>query len=237
MKKILTLLLVVCFFIGIAGSWNLYSKSDEKKETLQTVLKRLSYLDVLSAYGIIKSYSGPRGTVKPVRENNSLIIRDTPEKVAELVKILEAIDIKPVDLQFTIDLILGSKIPAPETKMDKALLSDPLIKELRTLLRYNSFKSLDTTIIKVQDKARSSHRIGDNLLLRMEPQVTKDGDIQLTLRLTRLRGISKEGKENVTTFFDTRLSVKNKERTVVGVSKLDGDDKALILIIAAKIPG
>lgn len=235
MKKILTLLLVVCFLLGIVGNWNLYSKPDEKKQAFQTVHKRLSYLDVFSAYGIIKSYSGPRGTVKPVRESNSLIIRDTPEKVEELTKILEAIDIRPVDLQFTIDLILGSKIPGPESKMEKALLSDPLIKELKTLLRYNSFKSLDTTIMKVQDKARSSHRIGDNLLLRMEPQVTRDGDIQLELRLTRFRGISKEGKEITTTLFDTKLSVKNKERTVVGVSKLDGDDKALILIIAAKI--
>lgn len=235
MKKILTLLLVVCFLPGIAGHWNLYSKSDEKKQTLQTVVKRLSYLDVHSAYGIIKSYTSPRGTVKPVRESNSLIIRDTPDKVKELVNILEVIDIKPVDLQFTIDLILGSKIPAPASKMDKALMSDPLIKELKTLLRYNSFKSLDTTIMKVQDKARSSHRIGDNLLLKMEPQVTREGDIQLELELSRFRGIDKDGHEINIELFETRLSIKNKERTVVGVSKLNGNDKALILIIAANI--
>jgi hypothetical protein len=39
----------------------------------------------------------------------------------------------------------------------------------------------------------------------------------------------------VTTLIETSLNIKSGDRTVVGVSKLDGGDKGLILIISGKI--
>ncbi len=40
---------------------------------------------------------------------------------------------------------------------------------------------------------------------------------------------------NVATLIESTLNIKSGDRTVVGVSKLDGGDKGLILIISAKI--
>ncbi|MCX6573567.1 MAG: hypothetical protein NTX99_06200, partial [Candidatus Aminicenantes bacterium] len=42
-------------------------------------------------------------------------------------------------------------------------------------------------------------------------------------------------KTEVTTLIESTLNIKSGDRTVVGVSKLDGGDKGLILIISAKI--
>jgi hypothetical protein len=39
----------------------------------------------------------------------------------------------------------------------------------------------------------------------------------------------------VLTLIESALNIKSGDRTVVGVSKLDGGDKGLILIISAKI--
>ncbi|NIN93016.1 hypothetical protein GTO36_08580, partial [bacterium] len=44
-----------------------------------------------------------------------------------------------------------------------------------------------------------------------------------------------EKKERERVLIGTTLTVKSGERTVVGVSKLDGGDKALILILSGKV--
>ena len=40
---------------------------------------------------------------------------------------------------------------------------------------------------------------------------------------------------DIVTLIESALNIKSGDRTVVGVSKLDGGDKGLILIISAKI--
>jgi len=156
---------------------------------------------------------------------------------------LKEIDVKPVDLQFNVELILGSMKLDEKKDLDKELMSDPVIKELRNLLKYRSFKRLDYTIIKIQDNSSSSQRMGSgeiSLRLQMRPRYIKEEKVdtfQVELELRQQRGINREGKEITTVLIETTLTLKSGERTVVGVSKLDGGDKALILIISGKVIG
>ncbi len=78
--------------------------------------------------------------------------------------------------------------------------------------------------------------------LRLEPHYVKEekGDtFQLELRLIQhFSGIKTdriERKERETVLIGTTLTVKSGERTVVGVSKLDGGNRALILILSGKV--
>ena len=102
-------------------------------------------------------------------------------------------------------------------------------------------KRLDSSIIKVQDNKRSSQRMGGDgmsFLLRMEPRLIKEekaNTLQVELRLSQRQGINKEGNEISSTLIDTTLALKSGERTVVGVSRLNGGDKALILILSGKV--
>jgi hypothetical protein len=231
-SRVVSCLLVFGFLIGIGA--NLYGLSGEEGVKTELVTRRLNYLNEHSARTILKKYLSPVGEITGVRESNMLIIEDVPAVVKKLMGIIDVIDVKPLDLRFTVNLILGSKVPIGKGGMDPELRKDPLLKELQGLLNYNFFKSLDASILKVQDNGYSSHRIGPDLQLSMEPHLTKE-DIQVKLRLLRERGFVEDGKAIKSVLVDTKLSLKDKERTVVGVSKLDGDNKALILIISAKI--
>ena len=48
-------------------------------------------------------------------------------------------------------------------------------------------------------------------------------------------GLNSEGKTRSVSLVETTLSIKSGERTVVGVSKLNGGDKALILILSGSV--
>jgi hypothetical protein len=186
------------------------------------------------------------------RNRNTIIIEDTPEFVDKLLSILKEIDVRPLDLMFMVDVIMGAK-DQPEAGGDPVTGSDPLIRELKSLLNYQHFTRLDSTLVKVQDNGRSSQRLGGlgiGLLLELYPRHVKDGNkdgFQVEIRLLqttkRMSRQDEQGKveyfavplEKTLSLLESSLSLKDGERSVVGVSKLNGGDTALILIIEGKV--
>jgi len=239
MKKLAIISLVLFLLAGMNG----YLYSSPEKTELRKEIVTVKYIETRAAYDILGKFLSPKGTIQPVRRENKLIIEDLPEVVEKLLSMLKEIDVKPVDLQLNVELILGSMTLKEKTDLDKELMSDPVMKELGNLLKYKSFKRLDSAIIKIQDNRYSSQRMGGegiSLKLDMRPRYIKEekGDtFQVELGLRQHRGFNAEGKEITIVLIDTTLTLKSGQRTVVGVSKLDGGDKALILIISGKIIG
>lgn len=237
MKKIGILSLV--FFL-LCGSILGFQRSQEGGES-KTAIVTIKYIDVKWAEDLLHPYTSRRGTIKRLHNGNKLVIEDTPENVEKILSILKEIDVKPLDLQFHIDLILGSTASQSEEEFDKELKSDPVMKELSQLLQYKSFKRLDTALMKVQDNKRSFQRMGgDHLMFRLQlrPRYIKEdkGDsIQVELYLSQDMGLNTEGETRSINLVETTLSIKSGERTVVGVSKLNGGDKALILILSGSV--
>ena len=245
MKKATIFLVALFLLMGIIPM--LYAHQNTEQSNLRKEIVKVNYIDARSAYSILMPYKSSAGKLQLVRESNMLIIEDIPEILEKILSILKEIDIKPLDLQFTVDLILGSMFtsssPNPSAAgiaIDKKIESDPLIKELRNLLTYESFKRLDSTLINVQDNSRSTQRLGGaglSFRLDLQPRYIKeeDGDsIRVELSLST-RQYKKDGSPLSMTLIDTTISLVSGDRSVVGVSKLNGGDKALILILSGVV--
>lgn len=211
---------------------------------------KVNYIDAIEAHQILSAYKSPRGRIQVQRNRNTLIIEDTPDFVDKLLSILKELDVTPLDLMFTVDVILGSTEEEPG---DPIPGSDRLLKELKGLLKYKHFSRLDTTMIKIQDNGRSAQRMGGQgigLQLELYPRHIKDGSkdgfqVELSLRQTTRRHRRKDEQgnweyiglpmEKSQSLLQTTLSLKDGERSVVGVSKLNGGDTALILVIEGKV--
>jgi type II secretory pathway component GspD/PulD (secretin) len=211
---------------------------------------KVNYIEAQEAFQILIAYKSNRGRIQMQRNRNILIIEDTPEFVEKLLSILKELDVRPLDLMFTVDVIMGSM---EEQGGEKIPGSDKLLKELKSLLKYKHFARLDTTMIKVQDSGRTSQRMGGQgigLLLELYPRHVRDGgqdgfQVELSLRQTT-RQFSRQdadGKlqhlgtplEKSMSLLETSLMLKDGERSVVGVSKLNGGDTALILVIEGRV--
>ncbi|MCJ7643318.1 MAG: hypothetical protein MUP28_02425, partial [Candidatus Aminicenantes bacterium] len=111
-----------------------------KQETV-----RLKYAKPQEVQNLLRPYQNPFGQISWDRDNdNLLVISDTPETLARILAIIKEIDVKPVDLLFMVQLVLGSE--AGDAKTDEVLQNDPLIAELKKLLRYKSFTLLDSNL-------------------------------------------------------------------------------------------
>ena len=235
--QMMALVLVVVLGLSTVNLMGQEQRAPVKPELIQRIIE-VKYLDYNLIGGLLRQYKSAWGKVSMMPRDNRVIIEDTPETVAKLLEMIKELDIRPLDLQFNMDLIVASL--DPEEGIHKELRNDKVIKEMLSMLKYRSFNLLDTTLIKVQDQTESNQRLGGegmSFRLRLRPRYIKDdrGDsFNIDLSLYRMMGINGEGKEITSNLVSTTLTLKNGERTVVGVSKLDGGDKALVLILSGK---
>jgi hypothetical protein len=245
MKKATIFFMSLFLFAGMIPMLN--AQQDTGRSNLRKEIVKVNYIDARSAYSILLPYMSKNGKLQMVRESNMLIIEDIPDIAEKILSILKEIDVKPLDIQFTVDLILGSMLArspadpsATEALPDKKIKSDPLIKELSKLLTYESFKGLDSTLINVQDNSRSTQMLGgEGMSFRLDllPRYIKEENsdsIRVELSLSS-RQYKKDGSPLSLTLIDTTISLRSGERSVVGVSKLNGGDKALILILSGVV--
>jgi hypothetical protein len=218
-----------------------------KAPELKQEMVRLKYARPQEVQNLLRPYQNPFGQISWNPGNdNLLVISDTPETLSRILAVIKEIDVKPVDLLFTVQLVLGSE--AGDSKTDEALQNDPLIAELKKLLRYKSFTLLDSNLIRTLNQGGAEISLGRDtefdLVLRPRfIQEEKDRLIQMEVRLRRIdkevrtaaTGQTAGNPVRATTLIETQLTMKSGEKTVVGVSKLNGGDKGLILILSGKV--
>ena len=251
MKKSIGILCVFFLLTGI--TLNLYALKEERKPELKKEFVKLKYAEAEEVHKVLYIFQSPYGRITSNDDLNVITIQDIPEIVDKMLLLIKEIDIKPVDLLVTVDLILGSmgmeRSPELARLMSgqssrKKLESDPLIKELKSVLGYTHYNRIDSSFIRIQDDTYSDLKLGGqglDLRLRLEPHYVREEkadtfklELRLVQHISEAVGLV-DKKEKSMVLIRTTLTVKSGERTVVGVSKLDGGDKALILIISGKI--
>jgi len=218
---------------------------NEKAETkaLRKEIVKLKYVRAQDIQNLLYAYASRDGHIQSNPNMPTVLsVSDTPENVDKILAVIREIDTKPADVLFTVQLILGSEADA---QTDAELQSDPIIKELRKLLRYKGYTLLDSTLVRVINRESASVVLGPKAEFEfaLKPDVAGDAKAPVIKTEVRLRQIAgtkpadnKEGVVRaVTSLIETSLNIKSGDRTVVGVSKLDGGGKGLILIISGKI--
>lgn len=248
MKKVWSITLAAIIMIGTLVA---VAAAQEKPAApqLKREMVRLKYVTPEEVRNLLRPYQTPYGQITWSSENEKLlVVSDMPENLARVLAAIKEIDVKPADILFTVQLVLGSE--SGEGQTDEALKNDRVIAELRTLLRYRTFTLLDQNIVRTLDQKGAEILIGKGpefVIAFRKVKYVKDGAdelIQADIRLVRLErepartsGQATPPPSSSTALVQTSLTMKSGEKTVVGVSRMDGGDKGLILIISGKVIG
>jgi hypothetical protein len=223
------------------------ASQEQKPEArnLRVEIVKLKYVRGQDIMNLLYAFVSREGNIQQGANMPSVLtVKDTPENFEKILAAIRELDVKPPDVLYTVQLVLGSEAD-PAT--DAELRNDPIVKELGKLLRYKGYTLLDSTLVRVINRERASAILGPKaeFELTLVPGVAGDPKAPMIKTEVRLRQIErlmtndKEGNPkpimNVTIPIESTLNIKSGDRTVVGVSKLDGGDKGLILIISGKI--
>jgi hypothetical protein len=226
-------------------------KTRDVMQNLRKEIVKLKYVRAQDIQNILYAYVSQYGHISfNLNMSSVLSISDTPENVEKILAAIREIDVKPADVFYTVQLVLGSETDATT---DAEIQNDTVVKELRKFLRYKGYSLLDSTFIRVINRESASVVLGPKAEFEfvLKPDVAGDAKVPIiktevklvqtvvkkSQAYTKPDGTEVMGGTSTShvTLIESALNIKSGERTVVGVSKLDGGDKGLILIISAKI--
>ncbi len=235
MKRLILVLLMI-LLIGF------YSFSQEREGKLRVEVVKLKYIKSSMVRNLLFPLLSKEGMLFDSPDGTAIIIKDYPEIVEKCLAMIKDLDVKPFDLLFTIQLVLGSE--SERENIDKTLQDDSAIKEIKNLLRYNSFSLLDTKVVRITEGKEVLIMMGkeNELELYLKPRLVREDKSELIMIAINLKKIEKEEKvippsKISKILISTEISVKPGERTVVGVSRMDKGEKGLIFIISGKVIG
>jgi hypothetical protein len=216
----------------------------QDKARMENELVRLKYVPADRVRVLLSPYLSREGRITMMPNENVIVVSDLRENIEKVLRVIKQLDVKPADLLITVQLVLGSEAGEPGKE---SMTNDPIIRELRNLLKYKSYSLLDASLLRAMDGTGSEVRIGDKADFEfwVRPKVVRDENsslIQMEVRLRQIRlagtppNATSSKPEYITTdLIATTLNIKSGDKTVVGVSKLDGGDKGLILILSGKV--
>jgi hypothetical protein len=250
MKKAAFGLLALVFALALVGpalaedpapGTGQQAQTDETKN-YRTEIVKLKYVRAQDIQMFLYYYTSRKPGQIQFNPNmpHIMTINDTPENIEKILAAIREIDVKPADVLYTVQLVLGSETDAAT---DAELKNDPIVKELGKLLRYKGYTLLDATLVRTVNMDNASVKFGPKaeFTLELRPEVAGDAKLPLIKTDVRLTRIEQHGFAedkpitSVAKLIESTLNIKSGDRTVVGVSKLDGGDKGLILIISGKI--
>lgn len=254
MKKMMIALLALAFALAavlpaLAEDPAPGQAQNAETKNLRKEIVKLKYVRAQDIQNLLYAYVSRDGHIQFNPNMPSVLaVSDTPENVEKILAAIREIDVKPADVLYTVQLILGSEADATT---DAELRADPVIRELGKLLRYKGYTLLDSTLMRTVNMENGNVQFGPkaDFHLALRPEVIGDAKMPVIKTQVQLRQTFRvlvktkpEGAEtpqgqvtNTVTLIESSLNIKSGDRTVVGVSKLDGGDKGLILIISAKI--
>ncbi len=242
MKKVFwTVVVFVLAFILIGAGMG-----QEQKPKMRQEIVKLKYIDKEEILNVLYTFKSPDGRISSSPKSGLLTISDYPENVEKVLEVIRELDVKPADIQFSIQLVLASAVDEPG-KSDALIKDDTVIKELRSLLNYKYFYPLDSSFVRALHGEYSEVTMGERaeLKLFLAPKYIKEDNealIQVETRLSKIVPVAYAPGATETrspysslTLLTSNFTLKSGDKTVVGVSKLDGGDKGLILIITGKV--
>ncbi len=252
MKKTMIAVITLAFTMALVGpvlaedpaATPAQAQNTEAKNLRKEIIK-LKYVRAQDIQNLLYNFVSRDGHISFNPNMPAILsVSDTPENVEKLLAAVREIDVKPADVLYTVQLVLGSETDAAT---DTELQSDPIVKELRKLLRYKGYTLLDATFLRTVNTKDAQVMFGPKaeFELWLRPEVAGDSKMPAIETRVRLRMIVQPASAETATMkaaqpvyshlIESTLNIKSGDRTVVGVSKLDGGDKGLILIISAKI--
>jgi hypothetical protein len=245
MKKMMIGLLALAFTLAIVGPALAEDPAPQAQnyeaKSLRKEIVKLKYVRAQDIQTLLYAYVSREGHIQFNPNMPSVLsISDTPENVEKMLAVIRELDVKPADVLYTVQLVLGSEADATT---DAELKNDAIIKELGKLLRFKGYTLLDATLVRTVNMDNAEVKFGPKAEFELElrPEVAGDAKMPVIKTGVRLRRVEQPGFfqdkpiTNIVTLIESTLNIKSGDRTVVGVSKLDGGDKGLILIISAKI--
>lgn len=222
-------LIMVLFF---AATSLCYQEASDQKLEEKTFTMR--FKDLNEATLKIRPFISSQGTILIRPQLKQLVVKDLPSNLKRIEKVIEAFDLPPKRLIIAIHFIEASKATQP-SKVSVELKE--VANRLSGILNFNRYELVDRVILKAVEGENFRHQAGDQYFISFYGEFIDDGPGVIKLRNFTLfkSELLPNGKYRYKKLFSSALNLIDQQTIVVGASKSEMSDRALLMVITAKV--
>jgi hypothetical protein len=230
-----TLMLLGVPFLASAGDRTDRTRGEQPE--LRHELVHLQHIAPRDAERTLQPFLGRWGRLDSNETLGTLTIVDEPALVGKMLDVLAELDVPRKSWDFRILLVQARKLG---TAVELGPLSDypDLASEIQDLFRFDTFEELDSSFVQVMDGNKGTLRVGGTEGFRVDliPHARGDERVEVEFHLYRTNTLVDGADATVLygTIVETSFETTPGQTTIVGASRLDGDDRALITIVETR---
>jgi hypothetical protein len=203
------------------------------EEALLSRAFTIKYRKLEDAAMIANRLLSDRGAVTIQPHIKTIVIQDHESNLKKIEAVLSTFDTPPPSVDFSIQLILARKsdsAPPAEKEMKD-------IGNVGEVLRFNHYSLLDErTVTSAEGRSAGMNLAGEYQLSFLTDSIHEENGI-IRLKNFELRKIKKGkgGKEKAAPLLSMTLNLRNAERLVLGASRYEDSDQALLIILVGRV--
>jgi hypothetical protein len=182
---------------------------------------------------IVNTLLSDKGAVTMQPRLQTIVVQDYEKNLRQIEMAITAFDVPPPAVEISVKLVRASK------NQEVAGISDEIknMAKLGEVLKYNQYSLLDSGLIESQEGENTVLSLAKDYQLSFLADVIEEGNGIIRLKNFQLKKRKKDsdGKEVFVSLISLTLNLRNAETLVLGASRFEESNQALMVILNGKV--
>lgn len=182
---------------------------------------------------IVNGLLSEKGAITLQPSLKTIVVQDYEKNLRQVETAIAAYDVPPPSIEISVKLVRASKNPDPA----------PVSEEIKNMahfsevLKFNDYSLLDSAVVDSEEGQEAVMTLARDYQLNFVPNVVQEGNGIIRLKNFQLmkRKILGKGKPTFSPLLSVTLNLRNEETLVLGASRFEDSDQALLIILLAKV--
>lgn len=182
---------------------------------------------------IVNSLLSDRGAVTMQPRLQTLVVQDYEKNLRQIEMAIAAFDVPPPAAEVSVKLVRASK-NTEETSISNEIKNMAKVAEV---LKFNHYSLLDSGILQCEEGQNSVLSLAKDYQLSFVADIIEEKNNIIRLQNFQLKKRKKdsEGKEIFVPLLTVTINLRDGETLVLGASRFEESDQALLVILLGKV--
>jgi hypothetical protein len=218
---------VFALFVVFAVQINLAAE-----EAVLTKAFNIKFRRVDEVAAVINGLLGDRGAVTMQPKLRTIVVQDEEKNLRQIEMAIAAFDVPPPQAEISVKLVRASRV-AKETPIADEIKN---MARVGDVLRFNDYTLLDSGLVRCQEGEPSTLSLARDYQLSFKADIIQDANRIIRLKDFQLKKRKKEnGKEIFTPLISVTVNLRDAETLVLGASRFEDSDQALLVVLLGKV--
>ncbi len=196
-------------------------------------LFRLQYRSVDEAVALIRPLLSEDGAILVQPRRRALTVHDTPERLSRVEEFVAGWDVPPRNVRLTVQLIRARAVEGGAVRLSQELRG--IGEALKDVTRWTDYENVGSRSVTVSEGAGATLDIEEFRIQLSLDAASAPGSVRLKRFALERRESLSSGGERLRPIWDTVMNLKTDQLTVLGATRLEQSDKAILLTVTASM--